>query len=168
MHGLDLTSKGCRPPGGFSISAIFCLATPRRSYGIFHRRQRLHGRLLLSQVEYGIADERKPFQVAEWIFLVVACAFVVLRIYAHVFCHGKKLNWSEVLLMASAFDALGLIICDTLTFQMGVLDDYQTSERLYKVRNVWRTRSLPVSLLSRFALPYSRAILQRPSLTPAT
>jgi len=70
--------------------------------------------------------------------------------------------------MASAFDALGLIICDTLTFQMGVLDDYQTSERLYKVRNVWRTRSLPVSLLSRFALPYSRAILQRPSLTPAT
>jgi hypothetical protein len=36
-------------------------------------------------------------------------------------------------LVASALDALGLIICDTLTYQMGVLDDYDESQRLKKV-----------------------------------
>ncbi|CAN9338102.1 unnamed protein product [Alternaria alternata] len=71
--------------------------------------------------------------VVEWTFLVVACAFVALRIHAHVYFHRKRLNWSEILLIASVLDALGLIICDTLTFQMGVLDDYQASERLYKI-----------------------------------
>jgi hypothetical protein len=35
----------------------------------------------------------------------------------------------------SALDALALIICDTLTYQMGVLDDYETSVKLSKVRS---------------------------------
>lgn len=34
----------------------------------------------------------------------------------------------------SALDALGLIICDTLTFEMGVMDEWEASERLSKVR----------------------------------
>ncbi|RYO27761.1 hypothetical protein AA0113_g12260 [Alternaria arborescens] len=71
--------------------------------------------------------------IVEWIFFVVAYAFVAARIYVRLFCLRKRLNWSELLLVASALDALGLIVCDTLTFQMGVLDDYQTSEKLYKI-----------------------------------
>ncbi|USP82173.1 uncharacterized protein yc1106_09447 [Curvularia clavata] len=74
----------------------------------------------------------KDCMITEWIFLTIAFAFVALRIYARLSLH-KTLGWSEILLIASALDALGLIICDTLTFQMGVLDNYKTSERLSKI-----------------------------------
>jgi hypothetical protein len=57
-----------------------------------------------------------------------------LRLYAHLFRLGKKIGWSEMLLIASALDGLGLIVCDTLTFEMGALDGYRTSENLSKVR----------------------------------
>lgn len=55
------------------------------------------------------------------------------RIYTRVFCLLKKLDFSDYLLVAAALDALGLIICDTLTFKMGVMDDYEPSEKLFKV-----------------------------------
>lgn len=38
--------------------------------------------------------------------------------------------------MVSALVALGLIICDTLTYQMGVMDEYETSEKLSKVHTI--------------------------------
>jgi hypothetical protein len=44
-----------------------------------------------------------------------------------------KLNWSDYLLIVSALDALALIICDTLTYEMGVMDEYETSVKLSKV-----------------------------------
>lgn len=69
----------------------------------------------------------------------MAYVFVALRVYARVSRLDKRLGWSEILLIVSALDGLGLIICDTLTFQMGVLDEYRASERLSKVRH-------PVSL----------------------
>ena len=69
----------------------------------------------------------------EWIFLIGAYAFVALRIYTHTFHLRTRLSWPEWLLIAAALDALGLIICDTMTFQMGVLDDYSTSMKLSKV-----------------------------------
>jgi hypothetical protein len=59
-------------------------------------------------------------------------AFVAARIYNR-FRLAERLDWSDMWLVVSAVDAVGLIICDTLTFQMGVLDDYATSERLSKV-----------------------------------
>ncbi|KAF3029619.1 hypothetical protein E8E12_000869 [Didymella heteroderae] len=71
--------------------------------------------------------------ITEWIFLGIAYAFVALRIYLHLFHLRKRLNWSEILLIASALDALGLIVCDTLTYQMGVMDKYESSEKLSKV-----------------------------------
>lgn len=71
-------------------------------------------------------------QITEWVLLIVAYWFVSLRIYGHVTLVRKKLNWSEMLLVAAALDALGLIICDTLTFQMGVMDNYSTSTKLSK------------------------------------
>lgn len=73
-------------------------------------------------------------QISEWILLVIAYVFVAARIYTRLFRLRQKLDWSDYLLIASALDALGLIICDTLTYQMGVLDDYESSVRLSKVR----------------------------------
>ncbi|KAJ4400018.1 hypothetical protein N0V91_008993 [Didymella pomorum] len=75
----------------------------------------------------------KDCMISEWILLVVAYAFVAARIYARLFRLRQKLDWSDYLLIASALDALGLIICDTLTYQMGVLDDYETSVKLSKI-----------------------------------
>ncbi|KAE8828223.1 hypothetical protein PTNB73_06681 [Pyrenophora teres f. teres] len=46
---------------------------------------------------------------------------------------GLRLDWSDYLLLVSAADALGLIICDTLTYQMGVMDEYETSVKLSKI-----------------------------------
>ncbi|KAI0573411.1 hypothetical protein Alg130_10105 [Pyrenophora tritici-repentis] len=59
--------------------------------------------------------------------------FVAARICTRLFRLRQRLDCSDYLLIASALDALGLIICDTLTFQMGVMDDYQSSERLSKI-----------------------------------
>jgi hypothetical protein len=73
-------------------------------------------------------------QISEWILLIFAYLFVAARIYTRVIRLRSKLDWSDWLLIVSALDALGLIICDTLTYQMGVLDEYETSVRLSKVR----------------------------------
>ncbi|KAF2123836.1 hypothetical protein P153DRAFT_351318 [Dothidotthia symphoricarpi CBS 119687] len=75
----------------------------------------------------------KDCMVSEWILLVLAYLFVGARIYARLFRLRERLDWSDYLLIASALDALGLIICDTLTFQMGVMDEYETSEKLSKI-----------------------------------
>lgn len=72
-------------------------------------------------------------KISEWILLCLAYMFVVARIYTRLFHLHQRLDCSDYLLIASALDSLGLIICDTLTFQMGVMDDYQTSEQLSKV-----------------------------------
>jgi hypothetical protein len=58
---------------------------------------------------------------------------VAARLYTRLFRVREKLSWADWLLIASALDALGLIICDTLTYQMGVLDEYETSVKLSKV-----------------------------------
>jgi hypothetical protein len=55
-----------------------------------------------------------------------------MRVYTRVFHLRDRLDWSDKLLIASALDALGLIVCDTLTFQMGVMDEYAPSEELSK------------------------------------
>jgi hypothetical protein len=75
-------------------------------------------------------------QISEWILLIFAYLFVAARIYTRVIRLRSKLDWSDWLLIASALDALGLIICDTLTYRMGVLDEYETSEKLSKVRSL--------------------------------
>ena len=90
-----------------------------------------------------LADMRNYRKIAEWFLLAIAYAFVALRLYTRTVCFRKKLQWSEILLIASAFDALGLIICDTLTFQMGVMDNYEASERLSKVRASSANSDLP-------------------------
>ncbi|OBS17668.1 hypothetical protein FPOA_09403 [Fusarium poae] len=71
--------------------------------------------------------------ISEWILLAVSYIFVGLRIYARLFRAREKLDTSDWLLVVSAINALALIICDTLTYQMGVLDEYETSVKLSKI-----------------------------------
>jgi hypothetical protein len=73
--------------------------------------------------------------------LIVAYVFVAARIYTRLFKLRERMNWADWLLIASALDALGLIICDTLTYRMGVLDEYETSVKLSKVSLA--SRALP-------------------------
>ncbi|RKL43118.1 hypothetical protein BFJ72_g4531 [Fusarium proliferatum] len=75
----------------------------------------------------------KDCMISEWILLAASYVFVGLRIYARLFRAREKLTWSDYLLLLSAIDALALIICDTLTFQMGVMDEYETSVKLSKI-----------------------------------
>ncbi|PTD10675.1 hypothetical protein HYE67_007855 [Fusarium culmorum] len=75
----------------------------------------------------------KSARISEWILLAVSYLFVGLRIYARLFRARQKLDTSDWLLVVSAFNALALIICDTLTYQMGVLDEYKTSVKLSKI-----------------------------------
>jgi hypothetical protein len=70
--------------------------------------------------------------------LIFAYCFVAARIYTRVFRLRSKLDWSDWLLIVSALDALALIICDTLTFRMGVMDEYETSVKLSKVYSFFR------------------------------
>jgi prepilin signal peptidase PulO-like enzyme (type II secretory pathway) len=75
----------------------------------------------------------KDCMISEWILLVLAYVFVALRVYTRLFRLRQKLDWSDWLLLVSALDALGLIICDTLTYQMGVLDAWEPSVDLSKI-----------------------------------
>ncbi|RMJ03375.1 hypothetical protein CDV36_015103 [Fusarium kuroshium] len=75
----------------------------------------------------------KDCMVSEWILLAVSYVFVGLRIYARLFRQRERLSWSEILLIISALNALALIICDTLTFQIGVLDSWEPSVVLSKI-----------------------------------
>ncbi|KAF4447204.1 archaeal flagellin N-terminal-like domain-containing protein [Fusarium austroafricanum] len=75
----------------------------------------------------------KDCMISEWILLAASYVFVGLRVYARIFRAREKLTWSDWLLLASALNALALIICDTMTYQMGVLDNYKTSVKLSKI-----------------------------------
>lgn len=59
--------------------------------------------------------------------------FVALRVYTRLVRLREKLTWADWLLVVSAINALGLIICDTLTFQLGVMDSWAPSVALSKV-----------------------------------
>ncbi|KAL5402194.1 hypothetical protein PMIN04_013027, partial [Paraphaeosphaeria minitans] len=75
----------------------------------------------------------KDCMISEWFMLTLATLCVAAHAYTQMFCVRKKLGLYEILLIASALDGFGLIICDTLTFQMGVLDHYEASETLSKI-----------------------------------
>jgi hypothetical protein len=75
----------------------------------------------------------KDVMISEWILLVFSYVFVAARVYTRLFRLREKMNWADWLLIASALDAMGLIICDTLTYRMGVLDNYEESVKLKKI-----------------------------------
>ncbi|GJC88488.1 hypothetical protein ColTof4_04362 [Colletotrichum tofieldiae] len=75
----------------------------------------------------------KDCMISEWILLAVSYVFVGLRVYTRLFRLREKLALSDYLLILSAFNALALIICDTLTYQLGVMDNWESSVTLSKV-----------------------------------
>ncbi|CAG9972553.1 unnamed protein product [Clonostachys byssicola] len=75
----------------------------------------------------------KTERISEWILLAASYVFVALRIYTRLFRLRQKLDLSDWLLVLSALDALALIICDTLTYQIGVLDEWEPSVTLSKI-----------------------------------
>lgn len=100
----------------------------------------------LVQLRREKVSNRTPQQISEWILLILAYVFVAARIYTRLFRLHRKLSWADWLLIASALDALGLIICDTLTYRMGVLDEYETSVKLSKVFTPLSTSGPRVSI----------------------
>ncbi|KXH53964.1 archaeal flagellin N-terminal-like domain-containing protein [Colletotrichum salicis] len=75
----------------------------------------------------------KDCMISEWILLATSYVFVGLRLYARLFRLREKLALSDILLVLSAINALALIICDTLTFQLGVMDHWESSVALSKI-----------------------------------
>ncbi|KEQ69838.1 hypothetical protein M436DRAFT_55048 [Aureobasidium namibiae CBS 147.97] len=75
----------------------------------------------------------KDCMISEWILLLAAFALVGLRVYTRLFVQRQKLRLSEYVLLFSALIGLGLIICDTLTYRLGVMDEWESSVTLSKI-----------------------------------
>ncbi|KAG9525321.1 hypothetical protein KCU93_g5984, partial [Aureobasidium melanogenum] len=75
----------------------------------------------------------KDCMISEWILLIAAYCLVGLRMYTRLLVQRQKLRLSEYLLLFSALIGLGLIICDTLTFKLGVMDHWESSVKLSKI-----------------------------------
>ncbi|KAG9594740.1 hypothetical protein KCU77_g3009, partial [Aureobasidium melanogenum] len=75
----------------------------------------------------------KDCMISEWILLIAAYVLVGLRMYTRLLVQRQKLRLSEYILLFSALIGLGLIICDTLTFELGVMDDWEPSVKLSKI-----------------------------------
>ncbi|KAG2161875.1 hypothetical protein D6C86_09236 [Aureobasidium pullulans] len=75
----------------------------------------------------------KDCMISEWILLVAAWSLVALRMYTRLLVQRQKLRLSEYILLFSALIGLGLIICDTLTYQLGVMDEWESSVTLSKI-----------------------------------
>lgn len=109
------------------------LETTKLDNGVLYRWKGLYGTDVSLFLQLFRTCTYNLDQISEWILLAIAYVFVGLRVYARLFRAREKLAWSDILLIISAFNALALIICDTLTFQMGVLDNYEVSVKLSKV-----------------------------------
>jgi len=64
--------------------------------------------------------------VAEWFLVTLAYTFLGLRLTVRITQRQMNLIWSEVWLVFGALWLLGLVICDTLTFKEGAMDDFTT------------------------------------------
>ncbi|KAH7008613.1 hypothetical protein EDB80DRAFT_840983 [Ilyonectria destructans] len=71
----------------------------------------------------------------EWTFIFLSYVLVSARVYVRVWMRRDRLYWSDYWLMAALASAQGLVICDTLTYQMNAMDDFTiTSVSLEKIR----------------------------------
>jgi hypothetical protein len=73
----------------------------------------------------------------EWIILILAYILVAGRIYVKMFLRGFGLYAADYLLIAGLVACQGLLICDTLTYQMNAMDDFSltsTSTPVKKIR----------------------------------
>ncbi|KAH7031449.1 uncharacterized protein B0I36DRAFT_122959 [Microdochium trichocladiopsis] len=63
---------------------------------------------------------------AEWTLVTLAYVFLGLRLTVRITQRQTSLIWSEVWLVLGALWLLGLVICDTLTFEAGAMSDFNT------------------------------------------
>jgi len=69
----------------------------------------------------------------EWVLLAVCLIVVGLRIYVRLVRLRERLLLSDIILIISVIDAIGLIICDTITYHIGAMDNEIYSVELSKV-----------------------------------
>ncbi|KAH6693848.1 archaeal flagellin N-terminal-like domain-containing protein [Plectosphaerella plurivora] len=143
-RGLSTTpqyAKGATPRGGYGMNTIITsnhlkLSSGRDPY-TGSSTQAASADDSGSEVELNNLDRRnviyKTDHISEWVLIAVAFVFVALRVYTRLVRLREKLTWADWLLVASAINALGLIICDTLTFQLGVMDNWEPSVALSKI-----------------------------------
>ncbi|KAF2139761.1 uncharacterized protein K452DRAFT_352497 [Aplosporella prunicola CBS 121167] len=108
--------------------------------------------------------------IAEWILLVVAWAFVALRVYVRLFKLRERLSWADIILILSAIDGLGLIVCDTLTYEIGAMDGADGSVKLSKISfssNYFYDFGMGVPKLSMLAFYWDFFPASRPNLRKA-
>jgi len=78
---------------------------------------------------------RSHSQASEWTTLVLAYILVALRLTGRVVFKQTHLFVSDIWLLLASACVLGLVICDTLTYQMGAMSDFDmVSDSLGKVR----------------------------------
>jgi len=56
--------------------------------------------------------------------LTIAYVLVVMRLVVRVALKQRHLVLSDVFLVVGALCALGIVICDTISYRMGAMDDY--------------------------------------------
>lgn len=76
----------------------------------------------------------RPIQASEWFLLILAFILTTARILLHIRMRQKVLFLSDCMLVVAFLAALGLVICDTLTYQSGAMDSFtQNSVAIIKV-----------------------------------
>lgn len=73
-------------------------------------------------------------QAGEWVLLTLCLILVGLRVYVKLFRQHEKLQLSDYLLIVSFIDAVALITTDTMTFNLGAMDNSLYSVELSKVK----------------------------------
>ncbi|KXJ87832.1 hypothetical protein Micbo1qcDRAFT_167008 [Microdochium bolleyi] len=73
---------------------------------------------------------------AEWTLVTLAYVFLGLRLSVRITQRQlSNLLWSEVWLVLGALALLGLVICDTLTYHVGAMDEFtETTVDIMKIR----------------------------------
>lgn len=87
----------------------------------------------VNQILLAIITDADHPQAGEWVLLTLCLVLVGLRVYVKLVRQHEKLQLSDYLLIASFIDAVGLITTDTMTFNLGAMDNSLYSVELSKV-----------------------------------
>lgn len=71
-----------------------------------------------------MATVTKSIQASEWFLFVLSFLLVIARIGLHLHMGQKSHLVSDSMLIVASLAALGLVICDTLTYRLGAMDTF--------------------------------------------
>jgi hypothetical protein len=63
-------------------------------------------------------------QAAEWLLYALTVVLFGARVMVHIQMHMRALLLSDVFLLLATLACLGVVICDTLTFQAGAMSNF--------------------------------------------